>query len=134
MWISLNSANQDKIQKNRNANRGVIYHVADTFPTIIIESTFSYYLWLGICCHEPDWIDRYLERYVSRFCFTSSFWNIFIARHLPTLVTIPLLDFFAINWIEWIHPKSIRKNSNMRSSFLEHVELCQKTDHVMTQH
>ena len=100
--------------------REITYLLTDTFPAIVIES-FLYYLWVGIYYHEPCRIDIHPDVFYP----TSSI-NISIARHRASLVTIPLLDFVIIHWIQWIHriqwiqPKSLGKTSLIHPEFHQH--------------
>ena len=77
------------------------YLATDTFPAIVIESTFSFWVGIcrylvilvGICTHEPQW---YAD-VVMRSSFATSSGNISMARHETLLLTIPLkLDFVKV--------------------------------------
>ena len=78
-----------------------------TFPVIVIESTFSLlhvHVPLGRYLLPLTTLNRYLSRHSSKK-FISNF------RHGVFLVTIPILCFVTIHWIQWLQQKSFRKNS-----------------------
>ena len=81
--------------KNSTVTTSITYLDIVTFPVIVIGSTFSL-LPLG----------RYLH-----FIFTTSFENIAITRCGVFLLTIPILCFCMIHWMQWIQGNSFRKNS-----------------------
>ena len=83
-----------------------------TFPVIAIESTFSL-LPLGTYLLSITTLYKYLSRNISKnFIFTTLSENITITRCGAFLVTIPILCFVMVQWIQWIQRKSFRKNSN----------------------
>ena len=72
------------------------------------KSTFSL-IPLNIYLLPLATLNRYLSRGSNRkFSFTTSFGNIYITRDEVFLVTIPIMDFVIIHWIQW---KSFRENS-----------------------
>ena len=83
-----------------------------TFPVIVVESTFSL-LSLGRYLLPLTTLNRYLSRHSNKnFIFTTSSKNITITKHGVFLVTIPILCFVMIHWIQWIQQKLFRKTSN----------------------
>ena len=120
-WMSLNSANSVNHQKSPKNIVGTTYLDIVTFPVIVVESTFSL-LPLGRYLLPQTTLNRYFSRYSSNnFISTTSSVNITITRHGVFLVTIPILCFVMIHWIQW---KSSRENSNGHCFItLEHVHV-----------
>ena len=107
-WMSLNSANHDKIQ-NSIVTANISYLDIITFSVIVVESTFSS-LPLGRYLLPVTTLNRYLSRHSSKFfIFTTLSESITIIICWVFLVTVPVLYFVTIHWIQ---RKSFKKNSN----------------------
>ena len=101
--------------KNSIVTSSTTYLNIVTFPVIVIESTFSL-LHMGRYLLPLTTLNGYLSRHNSKiFIFNTSSENITITRYRVFLVTIPILYFVSIHWIQWIQGKSFRKNSNNAS-------------------
>ena len=101
-WLSLNSANSvnhDKIQEQYGCQRHSI-SVNRYISRCSGKKEFSSTIYLVRVVS----FNRYLPRgsndstlYITVTC------NVFVARWVIHLATIPLLDFVMIHWIHWIH-------------------------------
>ena len=61
---------------------------------------FHYCLWVGIYCQSPLWTDTSLWNNSREFFFITTSRNVSIARYRMSLVTILVLDFVTIHWIQ----------------------------------
>ena len=107
-WYSL-SVNHDKT-RNDIVARGVTQLATDTLPFVVIECAFPllplvrYPLWLTA-------VNRYHPRHSNgNIFFTTTPRNVSVVTYGVSLVTILLLDFVLIHWIQW---KSFMKNSTV---------------------
>ena len=74
--------------KNGMVTRGITYLVTKTFPAIVIENTFFYYLWAGRYLLPQAILNTYPPRCSNNnFFFPTSSWNTSLARHSASLVT-----------------------------------------------
>ena len=94
---------------------GTTYLDTDTFPVIVTESSFSL-LSLGRYLSPLTTLTRCISRGSNRnFMFAISFEILTNTSHGALLLTILLLDFVIIHWIQWIQQKSFWENSSLLS-------------------
>ena len=113
IWMYLNSVNltnHSKIQK---------WYGYLSYKKYIISGRkkkgyFHYCLCVGICFHWLHWIE-------GKFLFITTFGKVSVVRYEVSYVSIPLLDFAWIHWIQW---NSFRENSIRPRITLTTSHLC----------
>ena len=98
--------------KSGMVTKDILQLTKDIFLDVVVKKNFPLI--------SVDWYlfrvasgNRYLPRGSNENTFyITSIGNVFVARWVLPLVTIPLLDFVMIHWICWMQWNSFRKNSN----------------------
>ena len=103
-WIMTKSKNSIVITSNTYLDIVIV-------PVIVVGSTI-FLISMGRYLLPPTTLNRYLSRYSSKkFIFTTSSENITLTRYGVFLITILILFFVTIHWIQWIQRKSFRNTS-----------------------